>query len=442
MARITVIGTGYVGLVSGACLADFGNTVVCVDVDQRKIDMLNVGQIPIYEPGLADVVSRNVKAGRLSFTMDVASAVKASEVVFIAVGTPPADDGSADLSYILEAAESIAKAMTSYLVVVDKSTVPVGTARLVHRRIVDTLAQRGQSILFDVVSNPEFLREGTAVYDFMHPDRVVIGTDSERALSIMKDVYRALYLNETPFIETNPETAEMIKYAANAFLAVKITFINEIANLCEKVGANVLDVARAMGKDGRISPKFLHPGPGYGGSCFPKDTKALADIGKKYGSSLSVVEATIEANERQKEKMVEKIESAVGNLQGTIIALLGLAFKPNTDDMREAPALKIIEGLVKKGARCRVYDPAAMEEAKWRLQAYRESLEFCGNEYEAMTGSDALVIVTEWNQFRDFDLNNVKSLLKRPIFIDMRNIYRKKAIESAGMSYYGVGQGL
>jgi len=442
MARITVIGTGYVGLVSGACLADFGNTVVCVDVDQRKIDMLNAGQIPIFEPGLDDVVSRNVKAGRLSFTMDVATAVTASEVVFIAVGTPPADDGSADLSYVLEAAESIAKAMTSYLVVVDKSTVPVGTARLVHRRIADSLAQRGQSILFDVVSNPEFLREGTAVYDFMHPDRVVIGTDSERALSIMKDVYRALYLNETPFIETNLETAEMIKYAANAFLAVKITFINEIANLCEKVGANVLDVARAMGKDGRISPKYLHPGPGYGGSCFPKDTKALADIGKKYGSPLSVVEATIKANELQKEKMVEKIESAVGNLQGTTIALLGLAFKPNTDDMREAPALKIIEGLVKKGARCRVYDPAAMQEAQWRLQAYRESLEFCGNEYEAMTGSDALVIVTEWNQFRDLDLNKVKNLLKRPIFIDLRNIYRKRAIESAGMSYYGIGQGI
>lgn len=442
MARITVIGTGYVGLVSGACLADFGNTVVCVDVDQRKIDMLNVGQIPIYEPGLDDVVSRNVKACRLSFTMDVASAVKASEVVFIAVGTPPADDGSADLRYVLEAAESIAKAMTSYLVVVDKSTVPVGTARLVHRRIAETVAQLHESIPFDVVSNPEFLREGTAVYDFMHPDRVVIGTDSERALNLMKDVYRALYLNETPFIETNLETAEMIKYASNAFLAVKITYINEIANLCEKVGANVLDVARAMGKDGRISPKFLHPGPGYGGSCFPKDTKALADIGKKYGSRLSVVEATIEANERQKEKMVEKIESAVGNLQGATIALLGLAFKPNTDDMREAPALKIIEGLVKKGARCRVYDPAAMQEARWRLRAYQDSLVFCENEYEAMAGSDALVIVTEWNQFRDLDLNKVKSLLKRPIFIDLRNIYRKRAIESAGMSYYGIGQGI
>lgn len=442
MAKICIIGTGYVGLVSGACLADFGNTVVCVDVDQRKIDMLNAGQIPIFEPGLDDVVSRNVKAGRLSFTMDVATAVKASEVVFIAVGTPPADDGSADLSYVLEAAESIAKAMTSYLVVVDKSTVPVGTARLVHRRIADSLAQRGQSILFDVVSNPEFLREGTAVYDFMHPDRVVIGTDSERALNLMKDVYRALYLNETPFIETNLETAEMIKYAANAFLAVKITYINEIANLCEKVGANVLDVARAMGKDGRISPKFLHPGPGYGGSCFPKDTKALADIGKKYGSPLSVVEATIEANERQKEKMVEKIETAVGNLQNATIALLGLAFKPNTDDMRESPALKIIAGLVKKGARCRVYDPAAMQEAKWRLQAYRDSLEFCENEYEAMAGSDALVIVTEWNQFRDLDLEKVKSLLKRPIFIDLRNIYRRKNVESAGMSYHAVGQGI
>jgi UDPglucose 6-dehydrogenase len=442
MARITVIGTGYVGLVSGACLADFGNTVICVDVDQRKIDMLNAGQIPIYEPGLDDVVSRNVKASRLSFTMDTASAVKASEVVFIAVGTPPADDGSADLTYVLEAAESIAEAMSSYLVIVDKSTVPVGTARLVRERIAGTLARSGKAIPFDVVSNPEFLREGSAVQDFMHPDRVVIGTDSERALNLMKDVYRALHLNETPFIETNPETAEMIKYATNAFLAVKITFINEIANLCEKVGANVQDVARAMGKDGRISPKFLHPGPGYGGSCFPKDTRALAEIGRKYASPMSVVEATIAANERQKEKMVEKIESAVSSLEDATVAILGLAFKPNTDDMREAPSLRIIEGLVKKGAVCRLFDPAAMQEAQWRLKEYRESLVFCNDEYEAMAGSDALVIVTEWNQFRDLDLERVKSLLKRPIFIDLRNIYRRKTIESAGMSYYSVGQAI
>jgi len=440
MAKITVIGTGYVGLVSGACLADFGNTVVCVDVDHRKIDMLNAGQIPIYEPGLDAVVHRNVKERRLSFTTDADTAIKNSEVVFIAVGTPPADDGSADLKYVLDAAEGIARAMTSYLVIVDKSTVPVGTARLVHSHIAKVLASQNKTVPFDVVSNPEFLREGSAVQDFMHPDRVVLGTESERALSLMKDVYRALYLNETPFIETNLETAEMIKYAANAFLAVKITFINEIANLCEKVGANVLDVAKAMGKDGRISPKFLHPGPGFGGSCFPKDTKALADIGKKYGSPLSIVETTIKANEQQKYKMVEKIESAVGNLQGATIAILGLAFKPNTDDMREAPALTIIERLVKKGAKCRLYDPAAIKEAQWRLQEYRDSLEYCSNEYEAMTGSDALVILTEWNQFRDMDLAKIKQLLKKPIFIDLRNIYRRSTVESAGFSYYAVGQ--
>jgi UDPglucose 6-dehydrogenase len=440
MAKICVIGTGYVGLVSGACLADFGNTVVCADVDQHKIEMLNAGKIPIFEPGLDAVVHRNVKESRLSFTTDTETAIKKSEVVFIAVGTPPADDGSADLRYVLEAAETIARAMASYIVIVDKSTVPVGTARLVHKHIQDTLYKYKKNVPFDVVSNPEFLREGSAVQDFMHPDRVVLGTESERALNLMKEVYRALYLNETPFIETNLETAEMIKYAANAFLAVKITFINEIANLCEKVGANVLDVARAMGKDGRISPKFLHPGPGYGGSCFPKDTKALADIGKKYGSPLSLVEATIISNEKQKEKMVEKIEFAVGNLAGTTIAILGLAFKPNTDDMRESPALKIIEGLVKKGAKCKVFDPAAMQEARWRLKDYNNSIEYCTNEYETMICSDALVLLTEWNQFRDMDLKKIKSLLKKPILIDLRNIYRRNSVESSGFTYYAVGQ--
>lgn len=441
MANIAVIGTGYVGLVSGACLADFGNNVYCVDTDERKITTLKAGSIPIYEPGLEAVVSRNVQAGRLSFSSSTAEAVARCEVVFIAVGTPPSEDGSADLSYVMAAAESIAMAMASYTVVVDKSTVPIGTGRRVSERINAVLEQRGRhDIAFDVVSNPEFLREGSAVQDFMRPDRVVIGSASAKAREVMKEVYRSLYLNETPFIETNIETAEMIKYAANAFLAVKITFINEIANLCEAVGANVQDVARAMGKDGRISPKFLHPGPGYGGSCFPKDTRALADIGRRSGTPLSVIETTIEANERQKHHMVDKIETALGAVQGATIAILGLAFKPNTDDMREAPSLTIIQELVRRGAICNVYDPVAMNEARWRLEGISESVRYCEDEYAAAQDADAVVIVTEWNQFRNLDLARIKGLVKRSFFIDLRNIYRRHEIEEHGFSYIAVGQ--
>ena len=443
MAKIAVIGTGYVGLVSGACLADFGNHVVCVDNNAEKIEALKRGVIPIYEPGLEDVAARNVAAERLSFTTDLAAAVKATDVAFVAVGTPPADDGSADLSHVEQAAREIARAMDSYKVVVDKSTVPVGTGRKVSAWIGEELRKRGAAIEYDVVSNPEFLREGSAVQDFTHPDRVVIGSQSARAREIMKDVYRALYLNETPYIETNLETAEMIKYASNAFLAVKITFINEVANLCEKVGANVQDVAKAMGRDGRIGAKFLHPGPGYGGSCFPKDTQAMARTGRDYGEPLSLVETTIEANERQKSRMVEKIESGMGgsgSLEGKTVAILGLAFKPNTDDMRESPAIAVCEGLAARGAKLRAWDPAAMKEAAWRLESIRDSVFFAKDEYDAISGADALVLITEWNQFRNLDLDRVKSLLKSPLFFDLRNVYKRDELESKGFRYFAVGR--
>jgi UDPglucose 6-dehydrogenase len=440
MPHITVIGTGYVGLVSGACLADFGNSVVCVDTDEAKISALLQGRIPIYEPGLDDIVARNATVGRLSFTTEAGRAIAEAHVVFIAVGTPPADDGSADLRHVLDAAATIADNMADYTVIVDKSTVPVGTGRMVREAIAGRLAKRGKQIPFDVVSNPEFLREGSAVQDFTHPDRVVIGCDAERARAAMRDVYRSLYINETPFVETNLETAEMIKYAANAYLAVKISFINEIANLCEATGANVQDVARAMGKDGRISPKFLHAGPGYGGSCFPKDTRALARTGEQFGSRIYIVEAAIEANKRQKERMVRKIIAKMGSMEGKTLAVLGLAFKPNTDDMREAPALDILAGLAAEGARFRVFDPAAMKEARWRLADLGEHITWCGDEYEAMHEADALVIMTEWNQFRNLDLETAKTLLKAPVLFDLRNIYKRAEAEARGFVYVGVGQ--
>jgi UDPglucose 6-dehydrogenase len=442
MSRIAVVGTGYVGLVSGACLADFGNSVTCVDNNAKKIEDLREGHIPIYEPGLDDVVERNVASGRLTFTTVLSEAVQHADVLFIAVGTPPADDGSADLVFVEAVAREIGRAMDSYKVIVDKSTVPVGTARKVRGWVQEELDKRGVATEFDVVSNPEFLREGAAVQDFMHPDRVVIGAESDKARALMKDVYRSLYINETPYIETGLETAEMIKYASNAFLAVKITFINEVANLCEAVGANVQDVARAMGKDGRISSKFLHPGPGYGGSCFPKDTLALAKTGKDYDVQLSVVDATIRANDSQKIRMVKKIEQAFaehGGLKGKTIAVLGLAFKPNTDDMREAPAIAIINGLIEKGAKIATYDPAAMEEAKWRLEQVASAVSYSEDEYAALEGADALVIVTEWNQFRNLDLAIVKTSLNYPLFFDLRNIYRRDEVEAKGMAYFGVG---
>jgi len=447
MASVAIIGTGYVGLVSGACLADFGNNITCVDIDKKKIERIKKGEIPIYEPGLADVVNRNVAVKRLTFTDSLADAVTHNEVIFIAVGTPPADDGSADLSYVENAARSIGKIMTSHKIIVDKSTVPIGTARKVQRWLgeeIDRRVELGElaenQVSFDVVSNPEFLREGAAIQDFTHPDRIVIGVESERASTLLKDVYRSLYLNETPYIETNLESAEMIKYAANAFLAVKISFINEIANLCEKTGANIQDVAKAMGRDGRIGGKFLHPGPGYGGSCFPKDTRALVRTGRDVSSPLSIVEAAIRVNEEQKIKMAKKIEDAIGTLRGKTIAVLGLAFKPNTDDMREAPSLSIINALAAKGAHINASDPASLAEAKWRLESIKDSISFFEDEYEAITGADALVIVTEWNQYRNLDFERIKKLLISPILFDLRNIYKRADIEKKEFRYYAVGQ--
>ena len=441
MNNIAVIGTGYVGLVSGSCLSDFGLKVICVDNNKEKIAALNRSEIPIYEPGLEPIVERNVYYKRLSFTTDIEQAVKQCDVIFIAVGTPPADDGSADLQYVEAVARSIAKHMDNYKVIVNKSTVPIGTGQKVKAWIHEELDKRGVSFPFDVVSNPEFLREGSAVHDFSHPDRVVIGAESEKAMRLMKEVYSVLYLNETPFIETNIETAEMIKYASNAFLAMKITFINEIANLSDKVGANVQDVAKAMGRDGRISPKFLHPGPGFGGSCFPKDTMALAEIGKAYGSPMTLIEQTIKANEHQKKLAADKIEQAMGDLTGKTLAMLGLSFKPNTDDMRDAPSLTILHQLASKGASFRVYDPIAYKEAKWRLESIKDQIIYCEDEYEAMKDSDALVIITEWNQFRNLDFDRVLELLKQPYFFDLRNIYRREAMEKLGFHYYGIGQG-
>jgi UDPglucose 6-dehydrogenase len=442
MVNITIVGTGYVGLVSGACLADFGNTVVCVDSDTEKIARLKNGEIIIFEPGLDEVVERNVKVGRLTFTTELASTLNKCDVIFIAVGTPPAEDGSADLQYVEQVTRQIGRFINKYIIVVDKSTVPIGTGQKVKRWISDEIAKRGLNIEFDVVSNPEFLREGTAVYDFTHPDRVVIGAESEKARNIMKNVYRVLYLNETPYIETNIESAEMIKYASNAFLAVKISFINEIANLCEKTGANVKHIAKAMGKDGRIGSKFLHPGPGYGGSCFPKDTRAFAAIARLNNSPLSIVETTITANELQKTKMINKIEKGMGgygSLSEKTIAILGLAFKNNTNDMRESPSIDICEGLVKLGARLRLYDPAAMNEAIWRLKSIEKHIVFADNEYNAIDGSHALVLATEWNQFRNLDLEKINKLLLSPYFFDLRNIYNKDEVTSAGLNYFGVG---
>jgi UDPglucose 6-dehydrogenase len=439
MAKIAVIGTGYVGSVSGACLADFGNHVICVDNNAEKIEALKKGIIPIFEPGLDAVVECNSRCGRLVFTTDLTEALKESSVVFIAVGTPPAGDGSADLVYVEEAARQIGSLIDKYTVIVDKSTVPVGTGRKVYGWVKEELEKRGEKIEFDVVSNPEFLREGSAVYDFTHPDRIVIGSESEKARNIMKDVYRSLYLNETPFIETNMESAEMIKYASNAFLAVKITFINEIANLCEKTGADVRSVAKAMGKDGRIGSKFLHPGPGYGGSCFPKDTRALAKTGRDNGETMHIVETAIEVNEQQKIRTAKKIESVLVSLGGKTLCVLGLAFKPNTDDMRESPAISICEYLVSRGAKLRLYDPAAMKEAQWRLEGIKSSLYFAADEYDAIKGADALIIATEWNQFRNIDLSKTAELLSSPYFFDLRNIYKPQDVSSANLKYFGIG---
>ncbi len=432
--RIAMIGTGYVGLVSGACFSEFGIDVVCVDKDAGKIEQLGRGEVPIYEPGLGALVATNARAGRLSFTTDLASAVRSATAVFIAVGTPSRrGDGHADLSHVFSAAEEIATTLEGYTVVVDKSTVPVGTAREVERRI---RAIRPDADV-DVVSNPEFLREGSAINDFMRPDRVVIGTESARAREVMHEIYRPLYLIETPIIFTRRETAELIKYAANSFLATKIAFINEIADLCEKLGADVHDVATGMGLDGRIGRKFLHPGPGFGGSCFPKDALALVRTGQQAGAPLGIVETVVASNEARKERMAGHIIAALGgSASGKTIAVLGLTFKPNTDDMRESASLKVIPALQAAGATVRAFDPEGIEEAKRLL----ENVIWCENAYDAMDGADALAILTEWNEFRALDIERVKSLLKRPVLVDLRNIYDPREMAAAGFEYSCVGR--
>jgi UDPglucose 6-dehydrogenase len=431
--HIAVIGTGYVGLVTGACFAEFGVEVTCVDVDEKKIEGLKNNIMPIYEPGLDAIVEKNYKAGRLHFTTDIKSAVEQALVVFLAVGTPPKEDGSPDMSYYQQAAKDIAEAMNGYKVLVTKSTVPVGTGKWLREFVSEHQTTKTN---FGVASNPEFLREGAAIDDFMRPDRVVVGSNEPDAIAIMKDLYRPLYLIETPIVITSLEAAELIKYAANAFLATKITFINEIANLCDAIGCDVHDVARGMGMDNRIGRKFLHPGPGYGGSCFPKDTKAFTKVGDKFGVETSVVDAVIKANDYQRQAMLPKIEKLVGDLNGKHIGVLGLSFKPETDDMRESPATDIIKEMQKRGATVRAFDPVAMEEAKHCLP----DIEYATDEYDAIRDADALVIVTEWNQFRALDMEKVKSLLKTPKIADLRNIYEPNDMRELGFEYVGVGR--
>ncbi|MDX6530412.1 MAG: UDPglucose 6-dehydrogenase [Blastocatellia bacterium] len=431
--HIAVIGSGYVGLVTGACFAEFGVDVTCVDVDAEKISQLALGNTTIYEPGLDHLVKKNLQAGRLRFTTDSRSAIQQSLVIFLAVGTPSSADGSADLSHVEDVVRKIAEHMDSYKVVATKSTVPVGTGKRITSLIQ---SHQRKPVEFSVVSNPEFLREGAAISDFMRPDRVVIGSSDEESIAIMRDLYRPLYLIETPFVITSLEGAELIKYAANAFLATKISFINEIANLCDKVGCDVHEVARAIGMDRRIGTKFLHPGPGFGGSCFPKDIRALSAIAREFSSPTRIVDAVIEVNHQQRLSMVPKIERLAEGLSGKRIAVLGLAFKPETDDMRDAPSVEIIHGLVEKGAIVSAYDPVAADEARKVLP----EIEYAHDEYEAATGAEALVFMTEWNQFRALDMERIRGLMKVPRIADLRNIYEPAEMRETGFQYVGVGR--
>ncbi|MBL6931061.1 MAG: UDP-glucose/GDP-mannose dehydrogenase family protein [Rhodospirillales bacterium] len=432
--RIAMIGTGYVGLVSGACFSEFGVDVVCVDKDQGKIDRLGEGIMPIFEPGLDDLVASNVKAGRLNFTTDLKQAVRGADVVFICVGTPTEPGGGhADLSYVYGAAREIAEAIDGYAVVVNKSTVPVGTGDEVSKAIVEARPDAD----FDVVSNPEFLREGSAINDFMRPDRVVIGTEVERAQEVMRNLYRPLYLIETPILFTQRQTAELIKYAANTFLATKITFINEISDLCEKLGADVQDVAKGIGLDGRIGSKFLHSGPGYGGSCFPKDTLALVHTAKDVGAPLRIVETVVDINDKRKKQMADRVIAACdGSLAGKTVAVLGVTFKPNTDDMRDSPSLDIIPAMQKAGAKIRAFDPEGMNEARQML----DGVDWCEESYATMEGADVLVIITEWNAFRGLDFERVKALLSKPVLVDLRNIYNPNEMAAVGIDYHCLGR--
>ena len=431
--HICVVGVGYVGLVTGACFAEFGVNVICVDNDEGKIELLSKGEVPFYEPGLGELVFKNVREGRLSFTTEARNAIRHALVVFIAVGTPSAPDGSADLKYIREVAATIGQNLDGYKVIVTKSTVPVGTGQMIARIIEE---ERKSDVAFDVVSNPEFLREGSAIEDFMRPNRVVIGAESDQAVAILKDLYSPLYLIETPFVITDVQTSEMIKYASNAFLATKISFINEMANICEQVGADVHQVAKGMGLDGRIGPKFLHPGPGFGGSCFPKDIKAIERIGRDHGYSFEIVKAVRRVNRRQRKLMVDKINQTLGGLRGKVVAILGLTFKPNTDDMREAPSIPIIRGLQRQGAKIRAFDPAGMAEAKKILR----SVYYAKDAYDAAQGAHGLVIITEWNQFRNLHWKRMAELLREPVVVDLRNIYEPEKMRGLGFRYACVGR--
>jgi UDPglucose 6-dehydrogenase len=431
--RLAVIGAGYVGLVSGACFADFGHTVVCVDKDAAKVAALQRGEIPIFEPGLEDLVTSNARAGRLAFTTDIAEGVRGAEAIFIAVGTPSRrGDGHADLSYVYAAAREAAAAADGFVVIVTKSTVPVGAGDEVERIVREVNRQAD----FEVVSNPEFLREGSAINDFKRPDRIVVGTSNERARALMTEIYRPLYLNRSPIVFVDRRTSELIKYAANAFLAVKITFINEIADLCEKVGANVQDVARGIGMDNRIGGKFLHAGPGYGGSCFPKDTLALVKTGQDADAPIRIVETVVSINDQRKRAMAKKVIAACGgSVRGKTVALLGLAFKPNTDDMRDAPSLALAQALEDGGARLRVYDPEAMPMAKAMLP----NAQFCEDAYDCATGAQALVVVTEWDMFRALDFRRLSEVMAAKTIVDLRNVYSGEDVRRRGFSYIGVG---
>jgi UDPglucose 6-dehydrogenase len=433
--RIAMVGTGYVGLVSGTCFAEFGIDVTCVDKDKNKIKRLQKGEVPIYEPGLEDLLARQIKGKRISFTTDITDAVAGADAVFIAVGTPPrAGDGHADLSFVYQAAKEIAEAMTGYTVIVTKSTVPVGTAREVERIVRETRPDAD----FDVASNPEFLREGAAVNDFMRPDRVVVGTSSPRAQAVMREIYRPLFINETPIVFSKRETAEIIKYAANAFLATKITFINEIADLCEKAGGDVQQVAKALGLDGRIGSKFLHAGPGYGGSCFPKDTLALTQTGQLLGAPQRIVETVVQVNADRQRAMADRvIEACGGDVRGKRIGVLGVAFKPQTDDVREAPSLVIIPALQEAGASIAAFDPAAMEQAQQHL----ENIDWKKDPYDVAARADAVVIITEWNEFRALDLERLGAAMKEKRLIDLRNVYKVEDMQDSGFHYISIGRG-
>lgn len=436
--KITIIGTGYVGLVSGTCFAEFGVDVTCVDNNIEKIKNLKKGIIPIYEPGLESLVKKNLEQKRLKFETDLSKSILDSQVIFIAVGTPPRkDNGHADLSFVFKVAQEIGKKLNHYAVVVNKSTVPVGTGK----RVFEIIKKENNRLNFDVASNPEFLREGSAIDDFMRPDRIVIGCESDKAKKLLSELYRPLYLLETPIIFTKRETSELIKYAANSFLATKITFINEMSELCEKVGANIGDVSTGIGLDGRIGKKFLHPGPGYGGSCFPKDTLALVKTAQEHNFNLGLIEHVVKSNNQRKQNLYKKVMEVCGyNLKNKTLTILGLTFKPNTDDMRDSPSLDLVPALIKEGVKINLYDPEGMKEAKKKFKKYFTEIQWFNETYEAVENSDALIILTEWNQFRALNLEKIKNLLKEPVLIDFRNIYNPKEMIEMGFKYYSLGR--